>query len=365
MTKPLSAWKYYRNHQKKVALVLAIISLSIFLQYALLIYTATMQKFKQGFTYYKSNIYVYTQKSKRSQLQQLLSTNPAISKVFPFSMKLTSIFNGKPIIFIFRSKNMNPALNSLRLALIKGRLPAPGAREIALHWKIAALKGLKVGDHFGYPNSADEYLVGDYRLVGLLDGQLLMGLSGLDADNPKESHSFLVIPRKGQLAKVIRYLNQRVRYDPTLVVVQRNAPVNIENFYLDAFYLEAVYLAIICIVTICSSCLFYIDFYGRRVEYCLLEAMGYTRSMIIRKAFLEITGIVLAGIILGGVICFFSGYALNNWVFMKRGLPLELWDISYPGKLLATPLAIIGGSLLIVRHLLKKIDPIPIIDGEV
>lgn len=365
MAKPLSVWKYYRNHPKKVALVLTIISLSIFLQYALLIYTATMQKFKQAFTYYKSNIYVYTQKSKRSQLQQLLRRQPVISKVFPFSGKLTSIFNGKPIIFLFHSKDMNPAMNSLRLTLIKGRLPAPGAGEIALHWRIAALKGLKVGDHFGYPNSEDDYLVGDYQLVGLLDGELLAGLSDLDADNSKESHSFLVIPQKGQLTKVIRYLNQWLRYDPTFVVVQRNDPVNIENFYLDAFYLEAVYLAITCIVTICTSCLFYIYFYGRRAEICLLEIIGYTRPVIIRKAFLEISGIILAGFILGGVVCFCSGYALNNLVFMKRGLPLELWDISYPGKLLATPLAIMVSSLLIVRHMLEKTDPIPTIEGEV
>jgi hypothetical protein len=365
MTKPLSAWKYYHNHQQKVALILTIISLSIFLQYTLLIYTTTMQKFKQAFTYYKSNIYVYTRKSKQAQLQQLLSTNPAISKVFPFSIKLTSIFNGKPIIFLFHSKDMNPALNSLRLTLIKGRLPAPGTGEIALHWKIAALKGLKVGDHFGYPHFEDEYLMGDYQLVGLLDGELLMGLSGLDADNPKDNQSLLVIPRKGQLAKAIRYLHQRVRYDPRLVVVQRNAPVNVENFYLDAIYLDAIYLVIACIATICTSCLFYIYFYGRRAEYCLLEAMGYTRSTIICKAFLEITGIVLAGIILGGVVCFVSGYALNNLVFVKWGLPLELWDICYPGKLLATPLVIIGCSSLIVRHLLRKADLIPTIEGEV
>ncbi len=370
MTKPLSVWKYYRNNQKKVALVLTIVSLSIFLQYALLIYMATMLKFRQAFTFYKSNIYVYTQKSKQSQLKQLLCKHPAISKVFPFWIKVTSIFNGKPIIFLLHSKDMNPAMNSLHLTLIKGRLPTPGTYEVALHWRIAALKGLRVGDHFGYPYSERDYLVGDYKVVGLLDGDLLIGFSDLDTyihdyHLSKEGTAFLVIPQKGQLAKVVSFLAQRVRKDPKLVVVQRNTPVNVENFYVDAIYLDAIYFAITCIVTICVSSLFYIYFYQRRPEFCLLEALGYTRPMIIGRALFEISGISLAGFILGGVCCLLSGYALNSFVFMERGLPLELWGVNYPFKLLSTPLVIILSGLLIVWSMLKKADSISIIEGEV
>ncbi len=370
MSKPLSIWKYYRNHQKKVAIILSIVFLSVFLQYALLIYMATMLKFRQAFMFYKSNIHVYTQKSKQSQLKQLLEKHPAISKVFPFSTKVTSIFNGKPIIFLFHSKDMNPALNSLHVALIKGRLPAPGTYEVALHWKIAALKGLNVGDHFGYPYCERDYLVGDYKLVGLLDGDLLIGLSDLDTYShnyhlAKEGTAFLVIPQKGQLAKVLSFLAQCVQKDPKLMVVQRDTPVNVENFYLDALYLDAIYLAITGIVTICVSSLFYIYFYQRRPEFCLLEALGYSRPMIIGNVFWEIVGISLAGFILGGVVCFASGSALNSLLFMGRGLPLELWDISYPFKLLPIPLVIILSGLLIVWRVLQKADPISTIEGKV
>lgn len=370
MNKPLSVWNYYRNHQKQVALVLTIVALSVFLQYALLIYMATMLKFRQAFTLFKSNIYVYTQKPNQSQLKQLLSNHPAISKVFPVWFKITSMFNGKPMIFLLHSKDMNPALNSLHLTLIKGRLPAAGTYEVALHWRIAGLKGLKVGDHFGYPYSKGDYLVGDYKLVGLLDGDLLISFSDLDAyihdyHLAKEGTGFLVIPRKGQLAKVLSFLTQWVRKDPKLFILQRNTPINIENFYVDAIYLDAIYLSLTCMVTICVSALFYIYFYQRRPEYCLLEALGYTRPMIIGKVFFEISGISLAGLILGGAVCLLSGYALNSLMFMERGLPLELWDINYPLKLLSTPIVIILSSLLIVRLMLKKADPISIMEGEV
>lgn len=367
MTKPLSVWKYYRNNHQKVALVLTIVSLSALLQYALLIYTATWLKLSYALEPFKlnSNIYVYAQKSRQSQLQQLLSKHPAISKVFPLMIGFTSRPNGRAYILTLHSKDMNPALHSLDLALIKGRLPAAGTREIALHWRLAAHKGLTIGDHFGRQYSGPDYLKGDYKLVGLLDGDLLIGFADLDPyftdyHLSRDDTGFLVIPRKGQFDKVVSFLDQCMRKDPILYVFYRGTFLE-----TDIFVLNALYLAITCIVTICVSFLFYIYFYERRSEFCLLEALGYTRPMIIGKAFFEIGGISLAGLILGVTAGWLSGQALNSAVLVEQGLPLELWGIGYPFKLLSTPVVIMVSGLLIVRRMLKKADPISAIEGEV
>jgi len=367
MTKPLSVWKYYCNNQKKVVLVLTIIALSAFLQYALLIYTATWLKFAYALEPFKlnSNIYVYPHKLKQSQIQQLLNKQPAISKVFPLRLGYTSRPNGRAFILTLHSKDMNSALHSLDLALIKGRLPAAGTREIALNWRLAAAKGLKIGDHFGRQYAVRDYLIGDYKLVGLLDGDLLIGFADLDSychdfHLAQEDIGFLVIPRKGQFDKVVNFLEQRRRKGPQLYAFYRGTFLETDIFVLNAFY-----LAITCIVTICVSFLFYIYFYERRPEMCLLEALGYTRKMIFGRVFFEISGISLAGLILGVTVGWLSGQALNSAAFMEQGLPLELWGISYPFKLLTTPLVIILSGLLIVWRLLKKADPIAAIEGEV
>jgi hypothetical protein len=367
MTKPLSVWKYYRNNQKKVALVLTIVALSAFLQYALLIYMTTWLKLAYALEPFKlnSNIYVYAQKSKQSRLNQLLGKHPAISKVFPLRIGFTSRPNGRAFIFSLHSRDMNPALNSLDLTLFKGRLPAAGTREIALHWRLAALKGLKIGDHFGRQYSGCDYLMGDYKLVGLLDGDLLIGFADLDSyfhdyHSLKEDTGFLVIPHQGQFDKVVSFLDWCVRKDPKLYNFYRGAFLK-----TDLFVLNALYLTITCIVTICVSFLFYIYFYGRRPEICLLEALGYTRQMVIGRAFFEISGISLAGLILGVTACLLSGYALNSSMFVEQGRPLELWGISYPCKLLSTPVVIVLSGLLIVWRILKKADPISTIEGGV
>ncbi len=365
MTKPLSAWKYYRNNQQKVALVLTIVALSAFLQYTLLVYMATWLKLAQALEPFNSNIYVYAQKSKRSQLKQLLAKHPAISKVFPLRLGYTSRPNGRAFVFSLHAKDMNPALNALELTLIKGRLPAGGTREIALHWRLAALKGLKIGAHFGRQYSGRDYLKGDYKLVGLLDGDLLIGFFDLTPFNNDyhlsgEDTGFLVIPYKGQFDKVVSFLGQCAREDPKLYIFKRGPYIE-----TDLFILNALYLAVTSIVTICVSFLFYIFFYQRRFEFHLLEALGYTRQMIVGRALFEISGISLAGLILGVTVGLLSGHALNRWMYVEQGQPLELWGISYPFKLLSTPLVIILSGLLIVRLLLKKTDPISTIEGEV
>jgi hypothetical protein len=366
MIKPLSVWKYYRNNPKKVAIVLMMVSLSIFLQYALLIYMATWQKQAYALEPFKlnSNIYVRAQKSKQSRLKQLLGNHPAISRAFPLGITVTSRPNGRAFIFSFHSKDMNPALNVLDLVLIKGRLPAAGTREMALHRRLAALKELKIGDRFGRQYSGRDYLKGEYKLVGLLDGDLLIGLADLDPyfrDYPSmiKNTGFLVVPHKGQFDKVVRFLNQCVREDPQLYTFYRGT--FLKN---DILVLNALYLAITCIVTICVIFLFYLYLYERRPEFCLLEALGYTRPMIIGKAFLVIGGIGLTGWMLGGIAGWLSGRALSGSVFVKQGLPLELWKISYPFKLLLTPIVIVLSSLWIVRRMLKKVDPISAIEGE-
>ncbi len=363
MTKPLSVLKYYRNNQKQVALVLVIISLSVFLQYALLIYKVTMFEYAQASIPFKSNVYVYTQQSKQAQLKQLLRKQAAISQVLPFKLTVTSRpFGNASYIFLLHAKDIELGINSLQLTLIKGRFPALSTHEVVLHWRVAAHKGLKIGDHFGNEYSQSDFLAGDYKLVGLLDGNLTVGFTNLDTyiyeyHLSSEDTSFLVIPKKGQLAKVDSFLSQCVRKDPKLYTFH-------ENTISTDFDIEVIYFVITCIVTICISFLFYIYYYQRRSEYCLLEALGYTRRMTIGKAFFEMCGISLAGSIVGGAVCFLCGLALNSSIFMERGIPLELWNMSYPLKLLSTPLAIIISSLVIVRRMFKKADLISIMEGE-
>ncbi len=118
-------------------------------------------------------------------------------------------------------------------------------------------------------------------------------------------------------------------------------------------------------ITLCVSFLFYIYFYQRRPEFGLLEALGHTRQTIIGKALFEITVINLLGFFGGLLSALLCGWALNHFDLTEHGLPLVLWDQSYIFRLLSTPLIVTLISLLPIWRMLKKIDPITIIEAKV
>jgi ABC-type lipoprotein release transport system permease subunit len=382
MTKPLSIWRYYRNSRKGVTIIFIITFLGILAQCALLIHTTTKLKLYKDIWPFGSFAYAFhtgktVQQSPEYQnrLQQLLEKHPANSKVVPFSFVQTTLSTVSVLIFYLRSKDIKPVMNSLQLTLIRGRLPTPGTHEIALHWKLAANRGIKIGDYCNKDYKFGMFIplfrgLGDNKLVGLLDGDPIVGFSDLDTYN-KDLHSsqrkesWLVIPKKGQLAQAKSYLAKCIQKDKELSdpsTVYQNVDINNSTTFRVLHIFDFV---ITSVITICVSCLFYIYFYQRRPEFGLLEALGHTRQMIVGKAFLEITVINLLGFVCGLISALLCGWALNRFVLMERGLPLVLWDQSYIFKLLSTPLIVTLVSLLPVWRMLKKVDPITIIEGKV
>jgi ABC-type lipoprotein release transport system permease subunit len=375
MIKPLSIWKYYRNNQRRVGIVLMVTVLSIILQGTLLIYATSMIQLYQRTliepwitmtcTWYSKN-----SRTKQRLLQKSLDKHPSVAKVLPGTNLETTINGiGSPSIFFVEANEIPSVLGFLNLQLIRGRRPIPGSHEAVLHWQLAANKGLKIGDYFGNHVSKHDLLPGKFRLAGLLDGKAILGFSDLDtiaADYHylKDDFSLLVIPKKGQLGTVKHHLSKLMQKDHDLCTTAENEKQNRETASIFILIVNTVYLMLSAIATLCVGFLFYLYYQQRRAEYGLLEALGHTRQMIIGRVLLEILGINLLGFLQGSLIVFFCGWVLNGEIFMKRGLPLVLWDPSYPGKLLPIPLFVSLCSVIPVWRMLKKVDLISIIEGE-
>jgi len=376
MIKPLSVWKYYKNNQRKVVAVFLVTFLCVFLQSVLLAFATAMINFQKATTLglVSSLGIIATEQlspENRQWLRQSLEQGQGVSQVIPSAIRITSLYglNNAYILFL-HSKDTEAVMNCLNLSLIDGQLPNPGSTDVALHWKIAANKGLKIGDHFSRKTSKTELLIGDCRLVGLLDGTAAIGIADFDCPEQKLTESELVnviIPKKGQFLQVKNYIAQLIQENDDLWFYNSDAE---ESFYRNetdsiVMILNIIYLVITGIVIICVSFLFYIYFYQRRSEFALLEALGHSRQTIIGKAFLEIAGINLLGFIAGILIAAVCEGALNHFILFDRGLSLALWDSSYAFKLLSTPLVITFTSLLPVWRLLKKVDPLSIIEGDI
>lgn len=371
MTKPLSVWKYYRANRRKVNVVFTITFISIILQYALLVYITSSVNLgteNQALGLVKAVslvALVNPTREKQNSVIKLLQQHPAVAQVVPCEDSAIPMSYVGGLMLFLKHPGITPLMQTLKLNLIQGRLPKPGTREVLLHWRIAAHKGLKIGDCFTEKSSEDG--PSNYQLSGLLDGKLIMGFADLDRylqekQEREEKMTLLVVPQPDQLAQVSQYVKRLVQNNK-LVSVSGIMEELFVNSYNDLLRMtNIIHLVITGIIAICASFLFYLYFYQRQTEFGLLEAMGHTRPQMIGRAFVEILMLNLLG--LGGAlgISILCGWGLNHFFLHVRGGDLVLWEPGYLFKLLSTPVLVTFCSLAPVWRLLKRVDPILIIE---
>jgi ABC-type lipoprotein release transport system permease subunit len=369
MAKPLSVWKYYRNNQKKATVVFMITFLSVFLQCALLIYTTSIlnlyhgsrPEFMKSLTYVE---FINPTPVYQNNIIEILRKQPAVAKIISAQRMYTSMsIIGGAWIFGIKSPEIGFLMQVLNLSLIQGQLPAPDSREVVLHWRIAANKGLKIGDHFGKEVSPNDLLEGEYLLAGLLDGKSMVGFCDLNTYNHDYQKSLLlIIPQPGHLDQMKHYLPHLAQRSPGVYPANANESymMNLQNSV--RLLIDAIYLVIAAIMTICAGFLFYLYFYQRRAELGLLEVLGHTRQMIISRTFMEIFAVNLLGFGSALVISLFCGWAINRFALQDRGLALILGEPDYFFKLFSTLLSVSFCSFVPVWRMLKKVDPISIIE---
>jgi ABC-type antimicrobial peptide transport system permease subunit len=373
MSKPLSVWKYYQHNHRKVNLVFAITFLSVFLQYALLVYVTTRinltletpLKFFRTVSVVKL---VKPTREKRNTIIKLLKQQATVAKVIPFNDSNIPISPlGDSMLIYLKSPEIKPLMRTLNLNLTQGRLPKPGSHEVVLHWRIAANKRLKIGDCFSKKLSDDGLLAKKYQLTGLIGGKRIMGFADLDQylqdrQLSEEKLALLIVAKQGKQAQVKQYLKQLSQKNNKI-----STAAGVESYILNSIsdtfrMVNTIHLVITGIIAICTGFLFYLYFYQRRTEFGLLKVMGHTQPMIVGRSFIEILVLNLLGF--GGAlgIALIGGWFLDGFVFQTRGLSLTLWEPDYLLKLSSTPLFITCCSLMPVWRMLKKIDPISIIE---
>ena len=375
--KPLSIIKYYQNNRKRFLSVLISVTLSV-----ILLYTVQMvigSSFRLGHNLYvEPKKYFSTISPKGEVLNRSIITTiehtSGVERVIPCIFDSTSIRAGigsnySATIYSIESEEMTKMMELLDLKVKSGRLPVAG-NEIILHKQVAANKGLKIGDRIGRMISKEESLPGVYRVVGILDGEYILSFAPikhyiLTYHLPYEYiYGGIIFPKNGALDEMNQALESMVpsNYQINTINTER-AWLKISEGKVNLF-ITLVCTFIILIVSSCIGFLCYIYFTQRRSEFGLLWAIGYSRQKVINRAFAEINGINLLGYVLGVLLSILVGFLLNITYFIPIGDSLDIIDIRYMLGAACSPLFVTLFSLIPIWRMLKKLDPISIIDGS-
>lgn len=375
--KPLSVMNFYINNRKRFLSIFASIVLS-----TILIYMVQMLIDSAFITSYNTFVEPQRHYSSITQKGTLLDEKlvdeiknlDSVESVIPWVFRYTNFNiaiggNEGTKIFTVKHNDMLTMMSKLELTLKEGRLPESGSREIAIHCLLANNKNLKIGDKIGSNIDKEEALPGERTIVGLIDGKSIVSFDSLETwlkDNEVTFEYMLgmiIFPKDGNEQQLNRYLDLlylpglEVRtFDSTNIQYTRDT----ENIKI---ILTFINILVIVIVSFCTGFLCYVYFSQRRCEFGLLNAIGYSKQQVINRAFGEISGMNAIGFVTGIALSLLAGGIIDRVSYTPRGQLLQVWNPDYLMRAACIPLFVIVLSIVPVWRMLKKLDPISIIEG--
>jgi putative ABC transport system permease protein len=372
---PLSPWTYARRNARKtlptvviltfvVTLVVAILTLLRGLKDSTLLYTREFDRLSVLFPKKDTRV--------PKELREAIAANPDVERLIDSRncfMRVKTIIG--PVPYQLRSAKADEIPYLLKLTgarLREGALPRPGTNEVALHENLMKANGWALHREFGMEVDQKDWMPGRFRVVGILEGPVPLGLASAEYLSNAVIYRFsaklwerlLVVAKPGRTDAMnawLRTLEDIKVYDRTQAVEDVS-----EGFDRILLILNFVSISLIVVVSLVVGMIHSIFFAQRMDEFAVLLAIGHTRRRLLRKVSLE-TAALMAVSWAGGLAVAFI--VLGTF----RATVLEPLGVEIP---LVQPFAVaVSLSLPVVAHLfatvtvlrrLRRLDPISIIE---
>ncbi|WP_141677913.1 hypothetical protein [Orenia metallireducens] len=292
-----------------------------------------------------------------SSILDKLENYSIIERYIPFNdtiIKMPGILNSeyRPV-FALKIEDIEDFISFFHAELLEGEFPKKGSREIALSKDIVEARNLKIGDYIGKAIDEDEFLWGRFKISGIIDGKISVGLISFEywQRRSPQPFSYIAFPVKGKLKEMNRYIinksnfNIKLETKTSFIKRYREKYRNLNKLILIIIVILTVSLILIIILFV------FLFLKNRAKEFALFYSKGIKLSRIILYTIKEISMLMIIGWLLG--VCFSQIilYLIKIVVF-KKGVFLA--SIGSREFLLTLPIIfslIIISILVIVKNL--------------
>lgn len=270
-----------------------------------------------------------------------------------------------------KTEDMGYFLEKESIQVHYGRLPKEGEKEIAVNYLVARNKKITIGDNVG--NGIDKFdgINGNYKVVGILEGGSMTSIVSFNNEILKDyedgekslSRGILVFPKNNNINEV----NKLVESLPKGEAVYDTLNTLDERFYKDMASIElldviSILSIFLMVITVGSSK--YVEFFNRKEEIGILNAIGYKKREILRRAVLEVMIVNTISYILG----LFLGIVLSYWmkrnIFEQVGAVGVVFDKKALFVSLYVPLFTTLFTVVPINAMINKLDPIDMIENN-
>jgi ABC-type lipoprotein release transport system permease subunit len=307
--------------------------------------------------------------------------HPTVARVIP-AVELSLEVQVPPLdwpisVYGVSESDLQTLINLYGVQVKEGRLPRPHANEIVLSEAIALNRDLHVGDRIGQPTDEDDNdIPTEMAVVGILsrpsqdrgENDLWLGFASYEYLSSHELYAshpihLLVIPNEGQKAEMDAWLREEVNPELVEALTFEWMRMNyrmLALIFLAVFGVVEVIIAIVAAVAL--AVLSYVFFAQRREEFGVLHAIGRSRPWLVLRTVRETASTIGVAWLLSAVVCGIGLVGVQFGLYAPRGLSLNFFNPVPWLFTLPIPVAVIAASGGLVSRMLRKLDPVAVIE---
>lgn len=373
MRKPLSFSVYIKSNIKKTLGMIISIALGIFLIAVIEFYTNSMiDTYMRGQIKYNYMSTIWgTKDGVHKDILNKIENSSSVQKIMTVSTHGYSINNaiGSNTScqgFDADENNIKYIMDKMGLKLMKGEIPKNGEKKIVINENVARARNLKIGDYMGRDASNFDWFSGKYKVCGIMKGDNIISFIARSEEEIKKDNThfdtYLIIPKDGKLCdlnKFLKILPKEGISTCTYDSIQSENDADEGNFNL---IFNVVIIVMIVVLSVCLGNSAYVHYYQRRMEFGLLESVGFGQGEIIFRAFKEIFISSIIGFAAGFLLIETFVISINKFYLYPHGLSFFTIKADLIIRIIAIPLFICIFSLIPASRLLSRIEPISIIE---
>jgi len=372
---PLSPWTYGRRNVRKVLPALIMLTFVVMLVFVIL---STLGGLRESMLVYTGEFdawtLVFPKKDTRlpKTLLQEIGAHPAVERMIDSRncfVRVKTLIGPMPFNLRAGRRGENEfLLERVNARLREGRMPESGTNEVAIHENIMKANGWSLGREFGVDVDEEDWMLGRFKVVGILRGPVPVGVCSFEYLNSPLQYAFsaklwereIVVAKPGRTAE----LNAFLRTLKDVKVYDKARAVDDVTQGFDRIILVFRFISILLIIVV-SFVVGLINniFFAQRIdEFAVLMAIGLTQRRIFRMVTGETAGLMTLSWTLGLALGLAVFHAFCALVMEPRGIPLPLWQ---PAPfLISLTLPVVAQVFAVVTVLgkFRRLDPVTIIE---
>lgn len=377
--KPLSVFNYNKNNKMKFFTSIVPVAVAVSFLYILITFAEGAQlsiyRTILNFRNYSLCLPYLKERGISQDLVYKIENNKSVGKIIPirkYGIQYDIPYEDAATkLLAVKNEDMNYFLGRSHDKIIQGRLPENGKNEIAVHYYEAKNQHIKLNDIVGGKRCKLIDISGEYKVVGIIGGENLVSILSANDEsmsnykNTSKSYlnGFIAFPKNGRISEMNKFLEKLSKRQ--IIVETLNSLNNEFNKFkegsgiINVLIIGSIFLMV---VTVGSSR--YVQFFNRKEELGILNAIGYSKKKILKRALIEIFEINALSYILGIIIGIGTSFFIKKYVLEVSGSVGIVFNLAAFIISLYIPLFTALFTVVPINIMISKLDPIGMIEED-